>query len=185
MLRGPRGGLILCGEKLAERIDRAVFPFTQGGAQMNAVAAKAVAFGEAAAPAFGAYAHQVTANARALAGALSGHGLTITTGGTDTHLITADTAPLGLDARTARGRLAAAGIVLDTCALPCAEAPDGLAARRTGLRLGTAAVTTQGMGEAEMSTVAELIVAALEEDGTARSRTVALVHGFPPYPDHG
>ncbi|MFJ9467205.1 serine hydroxymethyltransferase [Streptomyces caniferus] len=185
VLRGPRGGLILCGEKLAERIDRAVFPFTQGGAQMNAVAAKAVAFGEAAAPAFGAYAHQVTANARALAGALSGHGLTITTGGTDTHLITADTAPLGLDARTARGRLAAAGIVLDTCALPCAEAPDGLAARRTGLRLGTAAVTTEGMGEAEMSTVAELIVAALEEDGTARSRTVALVHGFPPYPDHG
>ena len=185
VLRGPRGGLILCGAKLAERIDRAVFPFTQGGAQMNAVAAKAVAFGEAATPAFGAYAHQVVANARALAGALAGHGLTITTGGTDTHLITADTAPLGLDARTARGRLAAAGIVLDTCALPCAEAPDDLAARRTGVRLGTAAVTTQGMGEAEMKAVAELIVAALEEDSTTRSRAVALVRGFPPYPDHG
>ncbi|QZY18146.1 serine hydroxymethyltransferase [Streptomyces decoyicus] len=185
VLRGPRGGLILCGAKLAERIDRAVFPFTQGGAQMNAVAAKAVAFGEAATPAFGAYAHQVVANARALAGALAGHGLTITTGGTDTHLITADTAPLGLDARTARGRLAAAGIVLDTCALPCIEAPDDVAARRTGVRLGTAAVTTQGMGEAEMKAVAELIVAALEEDSTTRSRTVALVRGFPPYPDHG
>ncbi|MEV5125203.1 serine hydroxymethyltransferase [Streptomyces decoyicus] len=185
VLRGPRGGLILCGAKLAERIDRAVFPFTQGGAQMNAVAAKAVAFGEAATPAFGAYTQQVVANARALAGALAGHGLTITTGGTDTHLITADTAPLGLDARTARGRLAAAGIVLDTCALPCIETPDDLAARRTGVRLGTAAVTTQGMGEAEMKAVAELIVAALEEDSTTRSRTVALVRGFPPYPDHG
>ncbi|BDH14852.1 serine hydroxymethyltransferase [Streptomyces hygroscopicus] len=185
VLRGPRGGLILCGAKLAERIDRAVFPFTQGGAQMNAVAAKAVAFGEAATPAFGTYAHQVVANARALAGALAGHGLTITTGGTDTHLITADTAPLGLDARTARGRLAAAGIVLDTCALPCVETPDDLAARRTGVRLGTAAVTTQGMGEAEMKAVAELIVAALEEDSTTRSRAVALVRGFPPYPDHG
>ncbi|MFC9231439.1 serine hydroxymethyltransferase [Streptomyces decoyicus] len=185
VLRGPRGGLILCGAKLAERIDRAVFPFTQGGAQMNAVAAKAVAFGEAATPAFGAYAHQVVANARALAGALAGHGLTITTGGTDTHLITADTAPLGLDARTARGRLAAAGIVLDTCALPCTETPGDLAARRTGVRLGTAAVTTQGMGEAEMKAVAELIVAALEEDSTTRSRAVALVRGFPPYPDHG
>ncbi len=185
VLRGPRGGLILCGAKLAERIDRAVFPFTQGGAQMNAVAAKAVAFGEAATPAFGAYAHQVVANARALAGALAGHGLTITTGGTDTHLITADTAPLGLDARTARGRLAAAGIVLDTCALPCVETPDDLAGRRTGVRLGTAAVTTQGMGEAEMKVVAELIVAALEEDSSTRSRAVALVRGFPPYPDHG
>ncbi|MGX1755984.1 serine hydroxymethyltransferase [Streptomyces lydicus] len=185
VLRGPRGGLILCGAKLAERIDRAVFPFTQGGAQMNAVAAKAVAFGEAATPAFAAYAHQVTANARALAGALAAQGLAVTTGGTDTHLITVDTAPRGLDARTARGRLAAAGIVLDTCALPCAEVPGEVAPRRTGLRLGTAAVTTQGMGEAEMTAVAELIVAALEEDGTARSRAVALVHGFPPYPDRG
>ncbi|MFE7543659.1 serine hydroxymethyltransferase [Streptomyces platensis] len=185
VLRGPRGGLILCGTRLAERIDRAVFPFTQGGAQMNSVAAKAVAFAEAATPAFGAYAHQVTANARALAEALAGHGLTINTGGTDTHLITADTAPLGLDARTARGRLAAAGIVLDTCALPCAESPGALAAGRTGIRLGTAAVTTQGMGETEMKAVAELIVAALEEDGAVRSRTVALVRGFPPYPDRG
>ncbi len=148
VLRGPRGGMILCGSRLAERIDRAVFPFTQGGAQMNAVAAKAVAFGEAATPAFGEYAHQVTANARVLAEELAGQGLTITTGGTDTHLITADTAPLGLDARTARGRLAAAGIVLDTCALPCPDAPLDPAARRTGIRLGTAAVTTQGMGDA-------------------------------------
>ncbi|MEV0370101.1 serine hydroxymethyltransferase [Streptomyces sp. NPDC050636] len=191
VLRGPRGGMILCGARLAERIDRAVFPFTQGGAQMNAVAAKAVAFGEAATPAFSAYAHQVTANARALAQALAEQGLTITTGGTDTHLITADTAPLGLDARTARGRLAAAGIVLDTCALPCEAAEEGspgvagLAARRTGIRLGTAAVTTQGMGEGEMRRIAELIGAALREEGGTRTETVALVHRFPPYPDRG
>ncbi|TJZ46012.1 serine hydroxymethyltransferase [Streptomyces piniterrae] len=184
VLRGPRGGMILCGGRLAERIDRAVFPFTQGGAQMNAVAAKAVAFGEAATPAFGAYTHQVIANARALAAALAGQGLTITTGGTDTHLITADTAPLGVDARTARGRLAAAGIVLDTCALPC-EVREDLAARRTGIRLGTAAVTTQGMGEAEMREIADLIGAALREDGAVRPATVALAHRFPPYPERG
>ena len=183
VLRGPRGGMILCGSRLAERIDRAVFPFTQGGAQMNAVAAKAVAFGEAATPVFGEYAHQVTANARVLAEELAGQGLTITTGGTDTHLITADTAPLGLDARTARGRLAAAGIVLDTCALPCPDAPLDPAARRTGIRLGTAAVTTQGMGTPEMRRIAALIGAALREEGPGRSEAVALVHGFPPYPD--
>ncbi|WP_411145907.1 serine hydroxymethyltransferase [Streptomyces sp. x-80] len=185
VLRGPRGGLILCGARLAERIDRAVFPFTQAGAQMNSVAAKAVAFGEAATPAFRTYAHQVTANARALAAALAGQGLTITTGGTDTHLISADTAPLGVDARTARGRLAAAGIVLDTCALPCAEAARNPAARSTGIRLGTAAVTTQGMGEAEMARIAELIAAALREDPAARSGAVALARRFPPYPGHG
>ncbi|MFJ9849888.1 serine hydroxymethyltransferase [Streptomyces sp. NPDC101150] len=185
VLRGPRGGMVLCGAKLAERIDRAVFPFTQGGAQMNAVAAKAVAFAEAATPAFGAYAHQVVANARTLARALAEQGLAVGTGGTDTHLITADTAPLEVDARTARGRLAAAGIVLDTCALPCTEAAERRAARRYGIRLGTAAVTTQGMGEAEMRVIAELIGAALREDTAVRAETVALVHRFPPYPDRG
>ncbi|POX41200.1 serine hydroxymethyltransferase [Streptomyces sp. Ru73] len=181
VLRGPRGGMILCGADLAERIDRAVFPFTQGGAQMHTVAAKAVAFGEAATPAFAAYAQRVTANARALAEALEAAGLPVTTGGTDTHLITADTAPLGLDARTARGRLAAAGIVLDTCALP---GPVDAATRRTGIRLGTAAVSTQGMGEAEMTRIGALIGAALREDGTARERTAELVRHFPPYPPH-
>ncbi|MGN7141583.1 serine hydroxymethyltransferase, partial [Streptomyces pseudogriseolus] len=100
VLRGPRGGMLLCGAELAERVDRAVFPFTQGGAQMHTIAAKAVAFGEAATPAFAAYAHQVVTNARALAAALAAEGLTVTTGGTDTHLITADPAPLGVDGRT-------------------------------------------------------------------------------------
>lgn len=182
VLRGPRGGMILCRAHLAERIDRAVFPFTQGGAQMNAVAAKAVAYGEAATPAFRAYAHQVTANARTLAGILAEQGLRVTTDGTDTHLITADTTPLGVEAATARGLLAAAGIVLDTCAVPCPDAPT---ARRTGIRLGTAAVTTQGMGEAEMAEIGELIGAALREEDGVRARAVALVRRFPPYPVRG
>ncbi|CAM5685596.1 Serine hydroxymethyltransferase OS=Streptomyces fumanus OX=67302 GN=glyA PE=3 SV=1 [Streptomyces fumanus] len=129
VLRGPRGGMILCGAELAERVDRAVFPFTQSGAQMHTVAAKAVAFGEARTPAFAAYAHQVVANARVLGDRLAAQGLAVTTGGTDTHLLTVDPAPLGVDGRTARGRLAAAGLVLDCCALPhpdaraCALAP--------------------------------------------------------------
>ncbi|MEU6508523.1 MULTISPECIES: serine hydroxymethyltransferase [unclassified Streptomyces] len=178
VLRGPRGGMILCGSpELAERIDRAVFPFTQGGAQMHTIAAKAVAFGEAATPAFAVYAHQVVANARALAALLEAEGFVVTTGGTDTHLITVDPAPLGVDGRTARGRLAAAGIVLDCCVLPHGDA--------RGLRLGTAAVTTQGMGEAEMRRIAALLAAVLRgetDPAGARDDVRDLTVGFPPYP---
>ncbi|MBQ0948527.1 serine hydroxymethyltransferase [Streptomyces anthocyanicus] len=178
VLRGPRGGMILCGSELAERVDRAVFPFTQGGAQMHTIAAKAVAFGEAATPAFAAYAHQVVANARALAAHLAAEGLVVTTGGTDTHLLTADPAPLGVDGKTARGLLAAAGIVLDCCALPHADA--------RGLRLGTAAVTTQGMGEREMRAVATLVAGVLRgttDPAAARADVRDLTAEFPPYPD--
>ncbi|MFE7647625.1 serine hydroxymethyltransferase [Streptomyces phaeoluteigriseus] len=177
VLRGPRGGMILCGAELAERVDRAVFPFTQGGAQMNTIAAKAVAFGEAATPAFTVYAHQVVANARVLAARLEAEGMAVTTGGTDTHLITADPAPLGVDGRMARGRLAAAGLVLDCCALPHADL--------RGLRLGTAAVTTQGMGETEMARIAKLMAGVLRgeaEGRQAREEVRDLAGGFPPYP---
>lgn len=177
VLRGPRGGMILCGGDLARRIDRAVFPFTQGGAQMHTIAAKAVAFAEAATPAFAAYAHQVVVNARVLAARLADEGLDVVTGGTDTHLITADPAPLGVEGRTARGRLAAAGIVLDCCALPHAGA--------RGLRLGTAAVTTQGMGQGEMERIAVLLGKVLrgELDGAeAREEVREFTGGFPPYP---
>ncbi|MET9854078.1 serine hydroxymethyltransferase [Streptomyces sp. NPDC006450] len=175
VLRGPRGGMILCGAEFAERIDRAVFPFTQGGPQMHTIAAKAVAFGEAAGPAFTSYAHRVVANGRALADALAARGFAVTTGGTDTHLITADPAPLGLDGAGARGRLAAAGIVLDTCALPYGD--------QRGIRLGTAAVTTQGMGEEEMGRIAELFTAALSggEPAKIRGDVNELVVRFPPY----
>ncbi|MGW6011563.1 serine hydroxymethyltransferase [Streptomyces sp. NPDC055210] len=177
VLRGPRGGMLLCGGELADRVDRAVFPFTQGGAQMHTVAAKAVAFGEAATPAFTAYAHQVVANARVLAQGLAAEGLTVVTGGTDTHLLTVDPAPLGVDGRTARGRLAAAGMVLDTCALP---RPDV-----RGLRLGTAALTTQGMGEAEAARIAVLFGAALRDESAGRrvrEEVRDLTGRFPPYP---
>ncbi|MFH9860216.1 serine hydroxymethyltransferase [Streptomyces sp. NPDC017202] len=177
VLRGPRGGMILCGAELAERVDRAVFPFTQGGAQMHTIAAKAVAFGEAATPAFARYAHQVVANARVLAARLEAEGMAVTTGGTDTHLITADPAPLGVDGRTARGRLAAAGMVLDCCALPHADL--------RGLRLGTAAVTTQGMGETEMARIAKLMAGVLRgeaEGRQVREEVRELTAGFPPYP---
>ncbi|MGW0364123.1 serine hydroxymethyltransferase [Streptomyces sp. NPDC002990] len=174
VLRGPRGGMILCGAEFAERIDRAVFPFTQGGAQMHTIAAKAVAFGEAAAPAFTTYAHRVVSNARTLADALEAHGFLVTTGGTDTHLVTADPAPLGIDGPTARGRLAAAGIVLDTCALPHGD--------QRGIRLGTAAVTTQGMGRPEMLRIASLFTAALHgEAAETRAEVNELTRGFPPY----
>ncbi|MER7171765.1 serine hydroxymethyltransferase [Streptomyces mesophilus] len=178
VLRGPRGGMLLCGEELAERVDRAVFPFTQGGAQMHTIAAKAVAFGEAATPAFTAYAHQVVANARVLADCLAAEGFAITTGGTDTHLVIADPTPLGFDAKEARGLLAGAGVVLDTCALPHGEV--------RGLRLGTAAVTTQGMGEVEMARIAGFFGAALRGTQEPQGRTVReevreLVRRFPPY----
>ncbi|MFG2145792.1 serine hydroxymethyltransferase [Streptomyces sp. NPDC048696] len=173
VLRGPRGGMLLCGERLAARIDRAVFPFTQGGAQMHTIAAKAVAFGEAATPAFTGYAHQVVANARVLAAGLAAEGFSLVTGGTDTHLVLADPAPLGADGRGARGRLAGAGIVLDTCALPYDDA--------RGIRLGTAAVTTQGMGEAEMARIAVLFSAALREEPDIRAEVRELAGRFPPY----
>jgi glycine hydroxymethyltransferase len=177
VLRGPRGGMILCGAELAERIDRAVFPFTQGGAQMHTVAAKAVAFGEAGTPAYTRYAHQVVAHARVLAAGLEAEGFEVTTGGTDTHIIVADPAPLGVDGRTARMRLAAAGMVLDTCALPYGDA--------RGIRLGTAAVTTQGMDDGDMARIAALFGAAVREPGdvspiAAEVRELAARN--PPYP---
>ncbi|MFF3290624.1 serine hydroxymethyltransferase [Streptomyces sp. NPDC003023] len=176
VLRGPRGGMILCGSELAERVDRAVFPFTQGGAQMHTIAAKAVAFGEAATPAFTAYAHQVVANARELAAALAAEGFAVLTDGTDTHIVGADPVHLGVEGRAARGRLAAAGIVLDTCALPYGDG--------RGIRLGTAAVTTQGMGRPEMGRIAALFTAALRNEGEARdirAKVRDLVAGHPPF----
>ncbi|MFI5659764.1 serine hydroxymethyltransferase [Streptomyces sp. NPDC051684] len=177
VLRGPRGGMLLCGAELADRVDRAVFPFTQGGAQMHTIAAKAVAFGEAARPGFTAYAHQVVANARLLASALAAEGLGVTTGGTDTHLLTLDPAPLGVAGAVARGRLASAGMILDTCALPHEGG--------RGLRLGTAAVTTQGMGEGEMARIAVLlsgVVRDVLDVRTVREEVRELAGRFPPYP---
>lgn len=178
-LRGPRGGIVLCGTELAQRIDRAVFPFSQGGPHMHAIAAKAAAFAEAATPEFAAYTHQVTENARALAEALAAEGLRVCTGGTDTHLITADVSPFGVTGLQARGRCAAAGIVVDKYTLPYDDEP---CSTGSGIRIGTAAVTSQGMGTAEMPQVAALIGRALHEERGLAPLVAELVGGFPPYP---
>ncbi len=158
LLRGPRGGLLLCTAELADRVDRAVFPFTQGGAAMNEVAGKAVALAQAGTPEFGAYIRRAVDGARSLAGALERAGARPMTGGTDTHLVTADVSPLGVTGVEAERRCAAAGLLLGKCALPYDPAP---AAETSGIRLGTGTVAAQGMGESELTEVGELIGALL------------------------
>ncbi|MER5864157.1 serine hydroxymethyltransferase [Kitasatospora sp. NPDC002040] len=154
LLRGPRGGLLLCSEQLAGRVDRAVFPFSQGGAAMNEVAAKAVAFAQAATPEFGAYLRRAVDGARSLAAALGAAGAPPLTGGTDTQLVTADVGRLGLTGVEAERRCSAAGLMLGKCALPYDPAPP---AETSGIRLGTAAVAAQGMAVEGMAEVGELI----------------------------
>ncbi|MFB7474749.1 serine hydroxymethyltransferase [Kitasatospora sp. NPDC056184] len=165
LLRGPRGGLLLSTAELAERIDRAVFPFSQGGAAMNEVAGKAVALAEAATPAYRAYAHRAVAGARVLAEGLAQAGARPLTGGTDTHLVTADVSPLGVTGAEAERRSAAAGLLLGKCALPYDEAPPSEA---SGIRLGTGTVTSQGMGEAELAEIAALLGRLLAEGADVR-----------------
>ena len=154
MLRGPRGGLLLCTADLAGQVDRAVSPFTQGGPSMHEVAAKAVAFAEASTAEFAAYTRRAVANARALAEALAGQGLRPLTGGTDTHLVTADVSALKVTGHEVERRCEAAGILLGKCALPYDTAPP---AETSGVRLGTGCTTTQGMGEEEMALAAVLV----------------------------
>ncbi|MFC5668220.1 serine hydroxymethyltransferase [Kitasatospora misakiensis] len=165
LLRGPRGGLLLCTAELAERVDRAVFPFSQGGAAMNEVAGKAVALAEAATPAYRAYAHRTVAGARVLAAGLAEAGARPLTGGTDTHLVTADVGALGVSGAEAERRCSAAGLMLGKCALPYDQAPPSEA---SGIRLGTGTVTSQGMGEAELAEVAALIGRLLVEGTDVR-----------------
>ncbi|MGW6912309.1 serine hydroxymethyltransferase [Kitasatospora sp. NPDC054939] len=166
LLRGPRGGLLLCTAELAERIDRAVFPFSQGGAAMHEVAGKAVALAEAATPEYRAYAHRTVAGARVLAAGLAAAGMLPMTGGTDTHLVTADVSPLGLSGAEAERRCAAAGLMLGKCALPYDTAPPS---ETSGIRLGTGTVTTQGMGENELAEIAALIARLLTGGADART----------------
>ncbi|MEU3573022.1 serine hydroxymethyltransferase [Kitasatospora sp. NPDC036755] len=175
LLRGPRGGLLLCTAELAERIDRAVFPFSQGGAAMNEVAGKAVALAEASGPAYRAYAQRTVSGARALATGLAEAGTRLLTGGTDTHLVTADVSPLGVSGAEAERRCAAAGLLLGKCALPYDPAP---AAETSGIRLGTGTVTSQGMGEPELTEIAGLIARVVtggaSAPAAARVRELAL-----------
>jgi glycine hydroxymethyltransferase len=184
-LRGPRGGLILCDEARGKAVDRSVFPGHQGGPLEHVVAAKAVALGEALSPDFKAYAQQVVANARALAAGLRDRGFTIVSGGTDTHLMLVDLRSKGLTGKDAEARLGRAGITVNKNTIP--EDPQSPFVT-SGIRLGTPALTTRGMGEAEMQLIAGLIDRALtaRDDATlARVRAEAqeLAGGFPLYGD--
>ena len=166
VLRGPRGGMILCRESLAQRIDKAVFPFTQGGPLMHAVAAKAVALREAAQPDFQTYAGQVVRNAQALAAGLAAEGMRPVSGGTDTHLALIDLRELGVTGREAEERCDAATITLNKNAIPYDPQQPMVA---SGIRVGTPSVTTQGMREGEMRQIAGLISDAVRTDpGAAR-----------------
>jgi len=156
-LRGPRGGLIMTNDAdLAKKLDRAVFPGTQGGPLMHIITAKAVAFGEALKPEFRTYAAQVVANARALAGALAERGYRITSGGTDNHLMLVDLRARddNLTGADAEVWLEQAGIICNKNGVPQDPRPPRVT---SGIRLGAAAATTRGFGEAEMRRVADLI----------------------------
>jgi glycine hydroxymethyltransferase len=184
VLRGPRGGMILCTEELAPRIDKAVFPFTQGGPLMHSVAAKAVALKEASTPDYQAYARQVVANAQTLAEGLAAEGMRPVSGGTDTHLMLIDLRDAAVTGKDAEARCGEAGIVLNKNAIPFDPQPPAVA---SGIRVGTPAVTTQGMAEGEMKEVASLIARAVRDsDGTGaadiRASVSALVSQHPAYP---
>jgi glycine hydroxymethyltransferase len=173
VLRGPRGGMIVCKAHLAQRIDKAVFPFCQGGPLMHAVAAKAVALKEAASPAYQAYAHQVITNAQALTDGLIAEGLRPVGGGTDTHLALLDLRETGVTGKDAEVRCDAARITLNKNAIPFDPEPPAVG---SGIRVGTPAVTTQGMTEGDMKEVAGLIGRAIRDaDGSASADIAASV----------
>ena len=184
VLRGPRGGMVLCTEELAARIDKAVFPFSQGGPLMHAVAAKAVALRECLQPAYQSYAAQVIRNAQALADSLAVEGIRPVSGGTDTHLALLDLREAGVSGLEAEERTGRAGIVLNKNAIPFDPQPPAVA---SGIRVGTPSVTTQGMGEGDMKDVAALIARAVRDhDGSAaqeiRASVEQLVAAHPAYP---
>jgi glycine hydroxymethyltransferase len=189
VLRGPRGGMILCREEHAKAIDKAVFPFTQGGPLMHGVAAKAVALREAASADYQAYAAQVVSNAGALAKSLEAEGMRAVSGGTDTHLALVDLRPIGVTGADAETRCDAARVTLNKNSIPYDPAPP---LKPSGLRVGSPSVTTQGMRENEMAEVGRLLARAVKaEHGTeAGDRELAdvaeqvstLVGRFPAYP---
>jgi glycine hydroxymethyltransferase len=185
-LRGPRGGLVLCRESSAKDLDRTVFPGIQGGPLMHIIAAKAVCLKEAAEPAFAAYQKQIVANAAKLASVLSASGFRLVSGGTDNHLMLVDVFSKGITGKVAEGALGKAGITVNKNAIPFDQNPPMVA---SGIRVGTPAVTTRGMGETEMETIGELIGRALktpDDDaalGMIRAEVEALCRKFPLYPE--
>ncbi len=183
-LRGPRAGLILCGQELAAAVDKAVFPGQQGGPLVHIVAAKAVAFGEALRPEFRTYAAQIVANAQALAQALQESGFRLVSGGTDNHLILVDVFAQGILGSEAELALGKAGITVNKNTIPYDTNPP---LKASGIRIGTPALTTRGMKEPEMRQIAAWISKALAQrnDGTAldkiRREVAELANQFPLY----
>ncbi|MBK9578636.1 MAG: serine hydroxymethyltransferase [Fibrobacteres bacterium] len=181
-LRGPRGGMILCKEKFGSQLDRALFPGLQGGPHMHSIAGIAQALWEASQPEFSQYARNVVTNAEALAEGLRLHGFGLVTGGTQNHLVLVDLRNFSVDGKTFAEALDLAGLVVNANKVPW---DDGSASRPSGIRLGTAAVTTRGFGVAEMVQIADWIKdsvdnldrpAKLEE---IRAQTTALARKFP------
>jgi glycine hydroxymethyltransferase len=184
VLRGPRGGMILCKAEHAAKIDKAVFPMMQGGPLMHAVAAKAVALKEASTADYQAYARQVIVNAQTLAAGLAAEGMRPVSGGTDTHLALIDIQGVGVTGADAEIRCDAARITLNKNTIPYDPQPPSIG---SGIRVGTPATTTQGMGEPEMTEMAGLIARAVRDaDGSDVAAVTAgvtdLVTRFPAYP---
>ena len=187
-LRGPRGGLILCREEHAKGIDKAVFPFRQGGPLMHVIAAKAVAFGEALQPEFSTYSGQVIANARALGARLREHGFELVSGGTDNHLVLVDLrrSHVDLSGKDSEEALETSGITVNKNTVPGESRSPFVT---SGLRIGTPALTTRGMNEGEMHLIADWIaeVLAAPADDAVRRRVRAevseLCGRFPLYPE--
>jgi glycine hydroxymethyltransferase len=177
--------MIMCKEEHAQAIDKAVFPGWQGGPLMHSIAAKAVAFQEAAGAEFRDYAHQVVANARAMADAFTDEGLRVVSGGTDNHLMLVDVRPVDLTGKDAEARLDDVGITVNKNAIPYDPQKPFIA---SGIRIGSPAITTCGMKEQEAREVARLIARILKDDSEAtkaevRSRVAGLTERFRPYPD--
>jgi len=185
-LRGPRGGMILCKEKYAKQIDKSIFPGIQGGPLMHVIAAKAVAFGEALQDDFKQYAQNIVANAKQLAQSLQQEGINLVSGGTDNHLLLLDVRSLGLTGKVAEKVLDEVGITVNKNTIPFeTESPFVT----SGIRVGTAAVTSRGFGLKEMEEIASIIAFTLKnyEDEAkleeARQRVIALTSQFTLYPE--
>ena len=185
-LRGPRGGMVMCRQHYAKDLDRTVFPGVQGGPLMHIIAAKAVCFREAAMPEFAVYQKQLVANAKRLASAMIAAGFRIVSGGTDNHIVLVDVFSKGITGKVAEAALGQAGITVNKNAIPFDQNPPMVA---SGVRLGTPAVTTRGMGEAEMEAIAGFITRALATPEDARALTMVkaeveqLCRKFPLYPE--
>jgi glycine hydroxymethyltransferase len=184
-LRGPRGAMIMCKQEHAKAIDKSVFPGWQGGPLMHSIAAKAVAFAEALSDDFREYSHKTVANARTVAETLAAEGMRIVSGGTDNHLMLVDLRPIGMSGKNAEARLDAVGITVNKNAIPYDPEKPFIA---SGIRVGTPAITTCGMGEEDAAEVARLIARTLKDDSDAarddvRRRVVELTERFRPYPD--